>query len=63
MGAGKMPMFEVMLTRSIVEVYDVEASNEAEASSKALAGEGVLDTELLLGYDAETLVYASKEET
>ena len=57
-----MPMFEVALFRSIVEVYDVEASNKAEASSKALAGEGVFDSDVLLGYDEETLVFAVKEE-
>ena len=55
-------MFEVALFRSIVEVYDVEASNKAEASSKALAGEGVFDSDVLLGYDEETLVFAVKEE-
>jgi hypothetical protein len=57
-----MPKFQVALFRSLVEVYDVEASNKYEARTKALAGEGVFDSEVLLGYDEETLVYAVKEE-
>ena len=58
-----MPMFEVMLTRTVVEVYDVEADNKAEASRKALDGEGVLAAdELHLAYDDQTLVYEVKED-
>jgi hypothetical protein len=56
-----MPKFQVALFRSLVEVYDVEASNKYEARTKALAGEGVFDSELLLGYDEDTVVYPVKE--
>ncbi len=54
-------MFEVMLTHTVVEVFEVEASNETKASRKALNGKGVLEQDWHLAYDKETIVMKEKE--
>ena len=58
-----MAMFEVMLTHTVVEVFKVEASNETDASRKALDGKGVLEQDWHLAYDKETIVMKEKETT
>jgi hypothetical protein len=56
-----MAIFEVMLTHTVVEVFEVEASNETEASRKAMNGKGVLEQDWHLAYDKETIVMKEKE--
>jgi|TARA_R110000787_G_scaffold278184_2_gene387818 hypothetical protein len=58
-----MAMFEVMLTHTVVEVFKVEASNETDASRKALDGKGVLEQDWHLAYDKETMTCQSNKET
>jgi|TARA_B110000263_G_scaffold249097_1_gene265666 hypothetical protein len=58
-----MAIFEVMLTHTVVEVFEVEASNETEASRKAMNGKGVLEQDWHLAYDKETIVRKEKETT
>ena len=58
-----MAIFEVMLTHTVVEVFEVEVSNETDASRKAMDGKGVLEQDWHLAYDKETIVMKEKETT
>tara|TARA_R100001369_G_scaffold39101_1_gene65107 strand:+ start:913 stop:1089 length:177 start_codon:yes stop_codon:yes gene_type:complete len=58
-----MAIFEVMLTHTVVEVFEVEASHETGASRKAMDGKGVLEQDWHLAYDKETIVIKEKETT